>query len=161
MSKKKALGPSLHKRTVRKLVALLAALAATLCLAAGALLWAQKPLQFNVVYVCNGEHVVVQGCALGQAANPANDCLVRRPDTPRLPNGRVQLTAILHSALVKTIQSCTTAGNANASTLGSGVPSGPGLWNQLLSMIGTGIGMLINFVLVVGVLGLVGWWAYN
>jgi len=134
MSQKKALGPSSRERTARIFAALRPALAATfLCLAAGALLWAaQKPLQFNVVYLCSGEHIVVEGCALGQTDNPANDCLVQRPDRPRLANGQIQVVPILHSALVKAIQSCTMVGAAKAGSLG-GVPSGPGLGSDSCS----------------------------
>ena len=133
MSQRKALGPSSRKRIARIFVSLRPALAAaSLCLVAGALLWAQKPLQFNVVYLCNGEHIVVEGCALGQSDNPANDCLVQRPDKPRLANGQIQVTPILHTALVKAIQTCTMVGAAKAGSLG-GVSSGPGFGSDFCS----------------------------
>jgi hypothetical protein len=102
----------------------------------------------------------VEGCALGQTDNPANDCFVQRPDKPRLANGQIQVTPILHSALVKAIQTCTMVGAAKAGSLG-GVPAGPGLLQQLVVMIGTGLGVLFDLVIGLGILALVGWWAYK
>jgi len=161
MSEKKGFAPSSCKKAVRKVAALRPAVAAAcLCLAAGALLWAQKPLEYNVVYLCNGEHIVVQGCALGASNNPANDCFVQRPDRPRLANGQIPVTPILYSALVKTIQNCRIVGAANASSLG-GVSSGLAGPNRWAVIIGTGLGILIDLILVLGVLALVGRWVYK
>ena len=85
-----------------------------------------SPHQANHIIVGQLGYEEVLVAAYDDGDNPANDCLVQRPDRPRLANGQIQVTPILHSALVKAIQTCTMVGAAKAGSLG-GVPAGPGL----------------------------------
>ncbi len=176
MSQKKALGPSLSKRTARIFVSLWPALAATsLCLVAGALLWAEQALKLNTYYQCNGQRIVVLSC-VDQSDKDYNDCIVQFPDRPVQANGQHPGTFVLRRNLVTTIQQCKELGAAAPST---GVPGGaprpggiprPSLTNPFsqssmltsaMNFAESGLAILFIAAIVLGVLALAGWWAYK
>ena len=98
----------------------LALAAISLCLAAGALLWAEQALKLNTYYQCNGQRIVVLSC-VDQSDKDYNDCIVQFPDRPVQANGQHPGTFVLRRNLVTTIQQCKELGAAAPST---GVPAG-------------------------------------
>jgi len=137
-----------------------------LCLTGGALLWAQKPLQLNTYYECNGQRIVVRSC-VDQSDKDYNDCIVQLPDRPKAPNGQVATTFMLRRNLVNTIQQCTELGAASAAVPGRGPagnasgPSTASFTNSLIGFAESGLSILAIAVFTLGVLALIGWWDYN
>ena len=173
MSEKKA---SSRKRTVRIFVALRPALvAASLFLVAGALLWAQQALKLNTYYQCNGQRIVVLSC-VDQSDKDYNDCIVQFPDRPLQANGQRPGTFVLRRNLVTTIQQCKELGAAPPAGVPGGAPRPRGtprpspspyptsqasMWNSIVSFAENGLAILFVAVIGLGILAIIGWWAYK
>ena len=79
------------------------ALAAILGLLSGPATTAQD-VQKNVVYVCNGERLVIDSCNMRDLSDTST-CMVGHPDTI-LPNGLMKYTTETRGALKKLLPSC-------------------------------------------------------
>ncbi|HXQ25086.1 MAG TPA: type IV secretory system conjugative DNA transfer family protein [Candidatus Acidoferrales bacterium] len=96
-----------------------------LCMMAAPDLLAQKPLQLNTYYMCNGQRIVAVSC-VDASDKPYNDCVVQFPDRAPLANGQTPGTFVLHSALVKLIQTCTVVGTPSKIPTGGGTTTTTG-----------------------------------
>jgi hypothetical protein len=90
----------MHLRALRIMMVALAVVAAGV----GGLRAAAQDIKLNVIYVCNGERVVIDSCNIRDTSDTST-CMVGHPDTV-LPNGLMKYTYETRGNLKKLLPTC-------------------------------------------------------